>query len=427
MRLCRNAAYLLLRIALAAGAVVWPAPVPALGLDEGPPDVRASSMAFARGSVTVTRTGSLDERRILILMEIGKSRIDAQGTGTLTDGATTTRWDALAVLPWPPNWLLSDEEGAKGLAVRIQAAQLRFQSDAGVSGKAAVDLRLAGDGSAPKWTGEVRIRNADYAPPRKKKRQEKRPRLPAGPAARPGPQTLDVAVRFDRDVWYKEGGTSIEFRGDLALRKEAYGPLRLLGTVEMVRGTYAFYRRNFDVQSGRMVLTEDNQSDPAISARALFTEPQNGTKVLLRIEGTVDHPRLTLTSEPPMESRDILSVLAFGRPLSEAGGGADRKASEAARQVLAGYLTDSLRLGVFRKLDLDVLQIRREPVTGQTDVTVGRYLTKDLFVSFGQTLGQRGHRRLNAEYTLTPHFSLEGRDSTDGKYIMDFLFKFGYK
>ena len=63
----------------------------------------------------------------------------------------------------------------------------------------------------------------------------------------------------------------------------------------------------------------------------------------------------------------------------------------------------------------------------QPDVTVGRYVTKDLFISYGQVLGQGGEKRVSAEYSLTRHWSLEGKNSSDGRYVADLLFKFGIR
>lgn len=63
----------------------------------------------------------------------------------------------------------------------------------------------------------------------------------------------------------------------------------------------------------------------------------------------------------------------------------------------------------------------------QPDVTVGRYVTKDLFVGYGQVLGQGGEKRVNAEYSISKHWSLEGKNSSDGRYVADLLFKFGIR
>jgi autotransporter translocation and assembly factor TamB len=61
------------------------------------------------------------------------------------------------------------------------------------------------------------------------------------------------------------------------------------------------------------------------------------------------------------------------------------------------------------------------------DLTVGRYITRDLFLSFEQTLGEDGGRRINAEYSLTPLWSLEGGTGSDGRYVVDVLFKYPLK
>ena len=61
------------------------------------------------------------------------------------------------------------------------------------------------------------------------------------------------------------------------------------------------------------------------------------------------------------------------------------------------------------------------------DITVGRYLTSDLFISYGQVLSTGGEKRVAAEYTITPWWSLEGKNSSQGNYVVDLLFKFGIR
>ena len=63
----------------------------------------------------------------------------------------------------------------------------------------------------------------------------------------------------------------------------------------------------------------------------------------------------------------------------------------------------------------------------RADLTVGRYITRDLFISYGQVLGQGGEKRVSAEYSVSRHWSLEGKNSSDGRYVADLLFKYGIK
>jgi hypothetical protein len=81
---------------------------------------------------------------------------------------------------------------------------------------------------------------------------------------------------------------------------------------------------------------------------------------------------------------------------------------------------------VQNKVRLDVLQLHLGENGQKGDVTIGERVSKNLFLSYGQTLESDAERRVNAEYVLTPRFSLQGQTTNIGRYVLDLLFKFGF-
>jgi translocation and assembly module TamB len=189
-----------------------------------------------------------------------------------------------------------------------------------------------------------------------------------------------------------------------------------------VRGQYVYYGRAFQIEEGRVTFLGHSPPNPRLDVKALYLAEESGTRVLLHAHGSIRDPRLDLSSEPPLSQQDVLAVLLFGAPLDQAGGG-DGPGQEAAVEVLSGYLIKELRdTRLFRKLDIDVFRVR-QTAAGGNELTVGRYLTEDLYVAYEQTVGEQGQRRLRAEYAFLPHWSILGRTAED-RYILDFLFKY---
>lgn len=315
---------------------------------------------------------------------------------------------------------------AAGPEVRVTAAGLPFSHQSGLSGKASGQLLLSGAWKEPSLTGVLELRETrfemekwdKYAP------TDERSALYESLA-------MNLRIRADKNAWYRDGASSVEVKGDLFLKKEPYQPLSLLGSVEAVRGQYIYLGNTFAVKSGRVTFSGEYPADPSITAEAAMEERGAPYKVYFAASGTVRTPKVTLTSDPSMEQRDIISYLITGKPLYELYAPAKNGAhagrdDRAAQNLAAGYLSQQASASVGRKLSLDVVNLKMTE-SSQADITVGRYVTKDLFISYGQVLGAGGEKRVSAEYAVTRHLSLEGKNTGDGRYTADLLFKFGIR
>ena len=309
----------------------------------------------------------------------------------------------------------------------FSAHDFEFRYPAGVYLKFNSDLKLTGPWAAPRVDGRVDISKGEFKPVKEKKdkdkKKEEKPVETKPAEAGSSPLSAEVAVKFDSNVWYRDGQTAIELKGDIQVRKDAGGPALAFGTVETLRGNYYFYGRAFSIDSGRVTFTGDTPPDPQLAVSASYLNEANKVKIIINTTGTLNNPRIALSSEPPMEETDIIAVLVTGAPL-----GAERQnnGNEAlARSMAANYLAEKVREQVQNKIPIDVLQFKLQE-GGGADLTIGDRVTKDLYLSYGQTLGTDAERRVNAEYVLTPRFSLNGQTSNLGRYVLDLLFKFGF-
>ena len=90
--------------------------------------------------------------------------------------------------------------------------------------------------------------------------------------------------------------------------------------------------------------------------------------------------------------------------------------------MLGSYVTKELRQTGIAELNVDMLNLQSTPQGSQ--LMVGRYLTRRLFVSYGQAIRGSAEKSVTADYFLTDKWTLQGAsDSTEGNY-MDFLFRY---
>ncbi|HBE88353.1 MAG TPA: hypothetical protein DDW67_04345, partial [Elusimicrobia bacterium] len=323
-------------------------------------------------------------------------------------------------------WLEAEGKlSSAGPDLRLRASRINFSSLYGIRGSAAsAAMRVSGPWEAPLFAGSFGLSELRFD-------QERWDKAPASGDDRPSAYGLDLAFSIPRNAWYRSKEGTIEGRGDIVVKKEPLRSPFVIGQIESVRGSYAYLGKSFDVKSARISFSGKSPPDPGIYLLAAYDDKVNSMQVYFEAEGTMRYPKSRLYSEPPMEQRDIMSVMVTGRPLYALysnGNGKESPSGSAtsAAQAVAGYISGRAGLLVRDKLDLDVLNIRMTQER-RADVTVGRYLTSDLFVSYGQTLGPRGEKRVNAEYSLSKYFSLEGKTSTEGLYSADLLFKFGIR
>ena len=206
------------------------------------------------------------------------------------------------------------------------------------------------------------------------------------------------------------GDINITIGGDLQVVKPAGGQVLLLGTVETVRGTYAFQGRRFDLQrDGTLRFMGEPQPNPALDITATRTIPNTGVEARVRIQGTVKAPQLSLTSTPPLEESDILALIVFNRPVNELGTGERASLAETAGGIASGFLAAPLGESIGRALDLDLFEISTTTDEGElgAGLTLGQQIGDKAFIKMRQQFGERNITEFLLEYQLVSFLRLQ--------------------
>ena len=259
------------------------------------------------------------------------------------------------------------------------------------------------------------------------RRAETTPAVPGTPAQPEGesapapggafaPVELDVRLRIPDNLVLRGkrlrpggpnaaaiGDINITIGGDLQIVKPADGQVLLLGSVETVRGTYAFQGRRFDLQrDGTLRFMGEPQINPAVDITATRTIPNTGVEARVRIQGTVKAPQLSLTSTPPLEESDILALIIFNRPVNELGTGERASLAETAGGIATGFLAAPLGESIGKALDLDLFEISTMTDEGElgAGVTLGQQIGDRAFIKMRQQFGERNITEFLLEYQL---------------------------
>jgi autotransporter translocation and assembly factor TamB len=207
------------------------------------------------------------------------------------------------------------------------------------------------------------------------------------------------------------GDLNITLGGDLNVRKNSGGPITLSGTVNTVRGTYQFQGRQFDLaRNGTVRFTGDADFNPILDVTATRKIPDTGVEAKVRITGTLDKPELALSSTPPLEESDVLSLIVFNRPINELGTGERTSLAATAGGIATGFIATPLGESIGRALDLDIFEITAttEGDTLGAGVTIGQQIGDRTFLKLRQQFGERIYSEFLLEYQISDFLRLVG-------------------
>ena len=175
----------------------------------------------------------------------------------------------------------------------------------------------------------------------------------------------------------------------------------------------------------------------------------DNVKAGVAVTGTLQKPLIKLYSEPAMQDADILAYMVLGHPLSS---NTEQAAilALAARAILTSRQAEALQSQIKGRLGLGSFEISTgsmdsnskmgyKPIkttssgkytsssaddTSETTVVVGRYLTPDLYISYGRSLFS-GANLFSLRYNLTKKWQVESQ--TGNASGVDIYYKLEFK
>jgi autotransporter translocation and assembly factor TamB len=204
---------------------------------------------------------------------------------------------------------------------------------------------------------------------------------------------------------------------DVQVTKRENGPITIRGTANTVRGFYEFQGRRFTVERGGTLQFHGlPQINPDLNVAAERLIPNTGVTARIQITGTARAPQIALSSNPPLDEADILSLIVFNRSVNELGTGERASLAETAGGIASGFVASSLGRSIGKALDVDLFEITTsDQDTGETagGVTLGKQISDKAFVRFRQQFGQRSFTEFMLEYQLAKFLRVETRVSPE--------------
>lgn len=361
--------------------------------------LRYDNLAFG----TSVRDIALDSRftgaRFDLLSLTGRTgdsgRISAKGTAELSaergfpanieaqlDRARLATRDDLAATVTGPLRLTNGRNGANVSGdLQIESARYNIARDTGAADIPTLAVR--------------RVPAPGAVPPR-----------PAATTAAAAPSStiaLDVRARANNGIRAEGMGLESEWEADVRAGGTATAP-RLTGTIDLVRGTFSFAGRRFDLTRGTVRLTGSTPPNPTIDVVA---EAQiDDITATITVGGTATAPVIAFASVPQLPQDEVLSRMLFGRSVGELSA---MQALQLASSVASlrggggglnplGKLRQATGFDRFRVLGAD-----RDAGRG-TSLAVGEYLGDNVYVEV--TTDVRGYTATQLEIALSKALSI---------------------
>jgi translocation and assembly module TamB len=274
--------------------------------------------------------------------------------------------------------------------LELQADHLRVLARADrrvvASGKATLQLNRDGvqlDGKVLADEGLLDFSRAD-APSLDDDVRVQRGPVAAAPVApgTPRHQRVDLALDLGNDFKVIGRGLSTQLRGQLKLTQRD-DKLSLLGKLRTDGGNYAAYGQKLDIERGEFTFSGPFDN-PAIDL--LATRPNLDTRVGVRVDGSLQRPRVALYSEPDLPDTDKLSWLLLGRGPDGLGRTDIALLQRAALALLSGE-GEGVTGRALKNLGLDELSVSQaDDDTRATIVRLGKQLSRRWYVGYERGL-----------------------------------------
>jgi autotransporter translocation and assembly factor TamB len=253
-----------------------------------------------------------------------------------------------------------------------------------------------------------------------------------------GQTRLDVRLHESENIWVDNNLARLRLHAELGVIGTAAQP-NLSGRLAVEEGYILYLDRKFKMQRGTVDFADPQRLNPIIdfSTESSVSSYQEGEwqaySIVLSVQGPLDEARVSLTSEPPLDKPDIVSLLTLGRTRGQLSSGRDGSSAlvERAKDLSSKRITGYTERKLGRLLGLE--QITIEGNLFQFDKSWGprlvasKKISKRMDVTYTTTVGYLNDYNIQLGYRLTPHFSLVSQTDQRGRSGIDLLYKLRFR
>jgi translocation and assembly module TamB len=328
------------------------------------------------------------------------------------------------------------------LVYRLQASidkvRVRYPEDVSVTFDAA--LALNGTSDASTVSGAVTLTRAAFTARADLARvlAQTATTLPAPAASSAYLRGMQFDVRIESGPGFALETSltrNLEAEVDLRLRGTPLRPA-LLGTISVNEGEAQVFGNRYTVNRGDIRFVNAVKIDPIFDIE-LETKAR-GVTVNISIAGTVQKLNVNYSSDPPMQPREIIALLAVGRsPEEVAGLNPDQYSSSgnSLSQAGGGLISEAITAQLSSRLQrfFGSSRVKIDPtLTGaeylpQARLTFEQQVSNDITLTYITNLNRTQEQIVQIEYDFSRQWSAIATREANGLFGIDFQYKRRFK
>ncbi|HTW90729.1 MAG TPA: translocation/assembly module TamB domain-containing protein [bacterium] len=234
----------------------------------------------------------------------------------------------------------------------------------------------------------------------------------------------DVRVKGDRNIWFRNQLADIELGCDLTVHQTTKDVL-YSGELTSRQGTIYYLDHTLRVDSGSVTFNGIHTLNPDFNVEAEMPIPAAAgnqglpNKITLALTGTLEQPSFAFSSDPPgWDESAIISYLTLSVTPGDASSFESRDAvTRLLSQRLLGYFQTQVAKRARGFVNLDYLEVESGLLTGtEARVTVGKYVGRNLYVSYTQNFEGNLAPSFRVEYYINRKNELVAEGTADSRY-----------
>jgi translocation and assembly module TamB len=234
-------------------------------------------------------------------------------------------------------------------------------------------------------------------------------------------------------VQVRAEGIDATLGGEMNLALQGIDSIRSRGEIRVVKGRYRAYGIDLEIVRGRLYYVDAPVDHPTLDILALRTVLD--VKAGVTVAGPLGSQVVKLYSEPTMPEVDIMAYMVLGHPLGSGGGDQASLLASAASSLFSFGQSESLQDQIKDRLGLNVLGLQTvdqssagrmgykevavsptgatpKASAGESLLTVGKYLTPKLYLSYGRSLVTGGNL-FQLRYDIVRHWQIETQSGSE--------------
>lgn len=328
--------------------------------------------------------------------------------------------------------------GAPEMTYRLQARadDVRIRYPEGVSTTVSSTLNLTGSSSKSILSGVVTVRRAGFNPRTDIGGILASSARPVATPTTPNPflrgMQLDVRIETAPGLQFQTSLTSdLQAEADLRVRGTAAKPT-LLGRMIVNQGDVQFFGTKYTINRGEIGFYNPVKIEPVLDMD-LETRVR-GVLVTINFTGPLSKLNVSYRSDPPLQSTEIIALLAVGRAPGTNSSLASGQTVAAQSfmstgtntllgQAVTAPITGRLQrfFGVSKlKIDPQLTGINAVP---QARLTIEQQVSRDVTLTYITNLSQANQQIIRLEWDINRSWSVVALREDNGAFGIDFFFK----